>query len=128
MNYDVQELRSKISSYGRWEKEMKETLFNQMVYKLKNEAKVGIKSGKEELVLSVRPKGFLVCHIVAVKVGLCRGFDTILYRTENKDYDIPTGNYCSSQTEIRPNGMVLSGYVDLYEAILKTLEDEGCKS
>lgn len=125
MKYNVEELRNKISSFGNWQQFMKNDIFNEMVHLLIYEAKLGVKFGNEELVLSVKPKGYLVCHIAAVKLGMWRGNHTILYRTKNEGYDIPTGNYESSRMEIRPNGLALSAYIDLYEAIVETLKEKG---
>ena len=124
MKYNVEELRNKIANIGNWERETKKDIFNEMVRLLIYEAKVGVKFGNEELVLSVRPKGYLVSQIVAVKLGMWRGNHTILYRTSKKNYDIPNDNYSSSQTEIHPNGMALSAYVDLYESIVNTLKSQ----
>ena len=124
MKYNVEDLRNTIATNEAWEKETKKGLFQETVSLLINEGKVGVRHGQEELVLSVKPKGYLVSNIVAVKLGMSRGFKTILYRTAKEDYDIPMENYTSSQREIRPNGMALSAYVDLYEAVAKTLEEK----
>lgn len=122
MDYNVEELRSKVSAYYTWASDMKKNLCNLMIAKL-TEAKVGVRFGKEELVLSVKPKGYIVNDIVAVKVGMCRGNHIILYRTKNRSYDdAPRGNYEIPTYMFPQPGVCLSAYIDFYEAIVETLK------
>lgn len=109
MEYDVQEMRNKIQSYVTWEKETKKELFHQII---------GILRDKEELVLTVQPKGCVVNDIKAVKKGIEKGTEFILYRTKNREYDErPRPAYA-----IYENVLALNDLIDLYEAIIETLK------
>lgn len=127
MKYNIEEMRSKISRFGSWEKEMKEKLFNEMVSLLFNEAMIGKRpgiAGNKELELTVKPKGYLVSMITGVTLTMFRGNHAILYRTAKMDYDYGRDGYWAPSRIIQKNGMALSAYIDLYEAILETLKEK----
>ena len=126
MKYEIEEMRSKISRFGSWENEMKEKLFNEMVNLLFNEAMIGKRpgiAGNKDLELTVKPKGYLVSQITGVTLTMHRGNHAILYRTKNDDYDYGRDGYWAPQRMIQRNGMALSAYIDLYEAIIETLKE-----
>ena len=108
MKFNVEEMRAKVSSFYNWEHETKKSLFNETVRLIQDAV------CNDELVLAKKPLGcYMSGGISAVKLGDSRGRKVIYYKTATRDYN--------DMSVIRQNGLAISGYIDLYEAVVASV-------